>query len=48
MMPSTDRDALPPEANHWTVLRLPSLQLLRLRLQEVFPEGLDGRAWATA
>jgi hypothetical protein len=33
---------------HWTARRLPELDLIRQRLRQVFPEGVDGRSWAIA
>ena len=37
-----------PEGSHWSVERLPTLALIRDRLPKIFPEGVDGRPWATA
>lgn len=47
MSPPDEEDSL-PRVEHWSAVRLPALDDLRARLPVVFPEGLDGRAWAVA
>ncbi len=46
MSPGETTDGAGPK--HWSTTSLPSLELLRQRLLRIFPEGLNGRAWAVA